>query len=188
MLTHIGTKTLATPRLILRRMTVDDAQDMYLNWAADEKVPRYLSWDVHKSVEATREILETWVAAYDNLENYHWVIEFDRTIIGTIGLHNIHSRHERCELGYCIGSKWWNKGLVTEAVGEVIRFAFREVNANKVFALHDIENAASGRVMQKNGMKPDGLLREHNLRKDGTRGDLAYYSILKSEWMLGDQI
>jgi len=181
-LTHKGTVTLTTPRLILRRLAVDDAQAMHENWAADEKVTKYLSWNVHESVEVTRELLIKWVAGYDNIETYHWAIVFDGTLIGTIGLPSLHSWHERCELGYCIGSGWWNNGLMTEAAGAVIKFAFEELNANKIFALHDTENIGSGRVMQKNGMTQEGLLREHNQRKDGTRGDLAYYSILKAEW------
>jgi len=182
MLTHKGTVTITTPRLTLRRLTVDDAQAMYDNWATDEKVTKYLSWNVHESVEDTKELLTQWVAGYDNLETYHWVIEFGGTIIGTINFHAISNWDEHCEMGYCIGSKWWNMGIATEAVGEVIRFAFEELNANKVCALHDTENIGSGRVMQKNGMKQEGLLREHKVRKDGTHGDLAYYAVLKSEW------
>ena len=182
MLTHKGTVTLSTPRLILRRITVDDAQNMYNNWASDEKVPIYLTWDVHKSVEETRGLLEKWMPEYDNPMYYHWVIEYHGTIVGTINLHDVQDKPERCELGYCIGSKWWNSGIMTEAAGAVIRFAFKEMNANKVCAIHDTDNMASGMVMQKNGMKREGLLLEHKLRKDGTRGDFAYYAILKREW------
>ena len=182
MLTHKGTMTLTTPRLVLRRLTVDDAPDMYNNWASDEKVPKYLSWNVHESVEVTRELLAKWGSEYDNPKNYHWVIEYAGTIVGTINLHDIKDDSERCELGYCIGSKWWNMGIVTEAAGAVIRFAFEELGANRVCALHDTANVGSGRVMQKNGMKQEGLLREHKMRKDGTRGDLAYYAIIKKEY------
>ena len=182
MLTHKGTVTLTTPRLILRRFTADDAQPMYDNWATDERVPKYLSWEVHASVEFTKTLLAGWIAEYDNPETYHWVIEFEGTPVGTINLHSISTRDERCEFGYSLGSKWWNKGIMTEAAGAVIRFAFEELNANKVYALHDVENIGSGRVMQKNSMTQDGLLREHNVQKDGTRGDVAYYSILKREW------
>ncbi|MDD4495516.1 MAG: GNAT family N-acetyltransferase [Eubacteriales bacterium] len=182
MLTHKGTVTLITPRLKLRQLIVDDAQVMYKNWASDEKVTKYLSWDIHKSIKATSELLAKWVVEYEKLNYYHWVIELSGTIIGTINFHSISDKDEHCEMGYCIGSKWWNKGFVTEAVAEMIRFAFEELNANKVCALHDTDNVASGRIMQKNGMKQEGLLREHKMRKDGTRGDLAYYSILKDEW------
>ena len=179
---HKGTVTINTPRLVLRRLTEEDAQNMYNNWASDEKVPKYLSWNIHESVETTRELLATWVAEYEKPEHYQWVIEYDGAIVGTVGLHAVSDKHERCEMGYNIGSKWWNKGIVTEAVGAVINFVFTELNMNKVCALHDTENIGSGRVMQKNGMKQEGLLYEHSVRKDGTRGNLAYYAIIKSEW------
>ena len=182
MLTHKGTVPLTTPRLVLRRLTVDDAQAMYDNWATDENTTKYLIWDVHESIEATRELLTKWVPEYDKAEYYHWVIQYDGTIVGTINFHAIANKEEHIELGYCIGSKWWNKGIVTEAVSALLQFAFEELNANKVCALHDTENISSGRVMQKNGMKQEGLLREHKLRRDGTRGDLACYAILKREW------
>jgi len=188
MLTHKGTLTLTTPRLTLRRLTVDDAPAMYENWASDEKVTKYLSWDIHESVEATSELLTKWVTEYKKPKYYHWVIEFNGTIIGTINFHAISDKDEHCEMGYCIGSKWWNKGFVTEAAAEIIRFAFEELNANKICALHDTDNIASGRIMQKNGMKLEGLLRKHKMRKDGTRGDLAYYSILKDEWVINKKL
>lgn len=183
MLTHKGTVELTTPRLLLRRLTIDDAQAMYENWASDEKAPKFMSWEPHKSIEETKEILATWIAEYEKTEYYHWAIEVGGTIVGTVGLHAVSDKHERGELGYCIGSKWWNQGIVTEAVGAVIRFMFTECNANKICALHDIENPGSGRVMQKNGMRQEGLLREHHVRKDGSRGDLAYYAILKNEYI-----
>jgi len=182
MLVHKGTIMLTTPRLVLRRLAIDDAQAMYENWASDEAVTKYMSWDVHESVEVTRDILSKWIADYEKPDYYHWAIEYENTLIGTIGLNAVNTTHERCEMGYCIGTKWWNQGLVTEAVGEVIRFVFEDLNGNKVCALYDVQNPGSGRVMQKNGMKQEGLLREQNIRKDGTRGDIAYYAIIRSEW------
>jgi len=182
MLTHKGTVMLTTPRLVLRRLRLNDATAMYLNWASDEKVPKYLSWDVHVSVEVTKELLAKWTPGYDNADYYCWVIEYGGVIVGTIGLHGISDKHERVEMGYCIGSKWWNRGIVTEAAGAVIHFAFEQLGAHKICALHDTKNAGSGRVMQKNGMKLEGTLRGHMARKDGTWGDLAYYAIFRSEW------
>ncbi len=171
---------------MLRRLTPDDAQAMYDNWATDEKVTEYLSWYVHESIEETRELLAKWGAEYEKPDYYHWAIEYEGSIIGTVGLHNVSDQNEHCELGYCIGSKWWNQGIMTEAVGAVIRFMFAEVNANKICALHDIQNIGSGSVMRKNGMQQEGLFREHSVRKDGTRGDMAYYAILRSEWIMNE--
>ena len=182
MLTHKGTVTIITPRLTLRRAAAEDAQAMYENWAADKKSTAYLSWDAHSSPEETRALLEKWIASYADPEYYNWVIEYGGTIVGSIHFDNVHTVHERCEIGYCIGSKWWNKGIATEATGLVIRFAFEQMNAHKIYALYNTENIASGRIMEKNGMKREGLLREHYIMKDGRRGDMARYAILRGEW------
>ncbi|MHB1484893.1 MAG: GNAT family N-acetyltransferase [Saccharofermentanales bacterium] len=183
MLTHKGTITLITPRLKLRRFTIDDAQAMYDNWATDEKTTKYLSWEPYTEIEKLKEFLGKCIENYENPECYHWTIEFQGEIVGTINLHDIENRKEICELGYCIGSKWWNMGIMTEAAKAVIDFAFSELNANKVCGLYDVDNVASGKVMQKCEMKLEGVLREESLRKDGTRNDMAFYGILKSEWL-----
>ncbi|MBQ7283706.1 MAG: GNAT family N-acetyltransferase, partial [Oscillospiraceae bacterium] len=85
------------------------------------------------------------------------------------------------EIGYCIGRKWWGKGLVAEAFSDLIRFFFEEVGAEKVCARHDVDNPASGRVMQKCGLKFEGVIRRELLVKEKPR-DLAHYSILKDEY------
>ncbi|MCL2508788.1 MAG: GNAT family N-acetyltransferase [Oscillospiraceae bacterium] len=182
MLTHKGTVTLTTRRLVLRRIAVDDVEAMFRNYASDDKVTKYLSWNTYADMEKLREYVESFIPSYENLEYYHWGITMNGEFIGTINLHAISNKNEHCELGYCMGSRWWNNGIMTEAAAEVIRFAFEELNVNKICALHDVENPASGMVMQKNGMKREGLLREHTVRRDGTHGDMAWYAILKSEW------
>ena len=184
MLTHKGTLTLKTPRLALRRFTADDAQMMYDNWAKDENVPRFLSWKIHESVEQTREILTQWAGEYDSPEYYHWAIQYipDNTIVGGINLHGVSNKSWRAELGYNLGSKWWNKSIMTEAAGAVLKFAFDEIGFNKICAMHDTENVGSGRVMQKIGMIREGRFYKHSRRKDGTWGDIDYYGILKENW------
>lgn len=182
MLTHQGTGTFSTSRLLLRRFTLDDAQAVYDSYTSDEKVSLRHNLDAHKSVEETRAMLAEWIAEYSNQKYYHWVIEHENMVIGEINLFNIANEQERCELGYTIGSEWWNNGFATEAVGEILRFAFEEVHFNKVCARHDADNFASGKVMQKNGMKQEGVFREHAVKKDGAKIDVTFYGILRSEW------
>lgn len=86
MITHKGTQTIHTERLILRKFTVDDAQAMFENWASDEKVTRYLTWCPHESPEATKQLLELWCAAYENPNTYNWVMEYEGTPIGNISV------------------------------------------------------------------------------------------------------
>lgn len=58
---YLGTKQLETNRLIFRRFTMDDVQNMYKNWASNYEVAKYLIWQPHKNAEETKEILENWI-------------------------------------------------------------------------------------------------------------------------------
>lgn len=100
MITHKGTQTIHTDRLILRKFTVDDAQAMFENWASDERVTRYLTWCPHESPEATRQLLELWCAAYENPSAYNWVMEYEGTPIGNISVVRLSEKCEYAELGY----------------------------------------------------------------------------------------
>lgn len=183
MLTHKGTVTLRTARLTLRRFILDDAQAVHDSYTSDEHVAKYHDMDAHMSVEDTSEMLIESIADYDNLQNYYWAVEYDGIIVGEINFFDIDNEQGKCEVGYTVGSKWWNHGIATEALAEVIRFAFAEVNLNKVFARTDPVNISSCKVMQKNNMKQEGLFREDKVRKDGTRRDTVFYAALKREWM-----
>jgi len=170
-----------TPRLTLRRFTSDDAKAMFENWATDPLTVKYLSWELHPSAEFTKTLLEGWIENYAKADNYNWLIEFDKTPIGNINVHNISDKKGSCEIGYCMGSQWWNNGIMTEALCAVIDFLFTEVGMHRIAAVHDEENGASGRVMQKAGMFYEGKMRENCLRKDGTYSGMCIYGILKSD-------
>ncbi|MBQ7915315.1 MAG: GNAT family N-acetyltransferase [Firmicutes bacterium] len=176
---HLGTIELHTPRLLLRRYTPEDAVEVYKNWATDPLTSKFLSWNVHESVEETRDIVGRWVESYEDPAVYHWVLQYGDTLIGAISLHDISLKNERVEVGYCMGSKWWNQGLMTEALAAVIRFCFDELECHKVCGRFDTENIGSGRVMQKCGMQPEGILCQDYKRKDGSFGDMAMYGIVR---------
>lgn len=182
MLTHKGTQTIKTPRLILRRFTLDDAQMMYDNWAKDERVTKYLTWEAHACVEVTVGILKEWVEKYKNDDYYHWAIEFEGEPVGAIGVVEISDKHSRGVIGYCIGYDYWNKGIVTEALQAVIDYMYSQVNMNKLSAYHDVENIGSGKVMEKCGMIEEGILREDMLRRDGSYGDMRLLGITLGDW------
>jgi len=82
------------------------------------------------------------------------------------------------EIGYWVAPEFWNKGYCTEALKEVIRFGFEELKLHKIVARHMIHNLASGRVMQKAGMKLEAFLRQ-DVFKNGKFVDMAVYSIIK---------
>ena len=151
----IGTVKLESPRLILRRGTLEDAEEMFKNWASDDEVTKYLTWDSHKTIKDTIDILKMWVKQYGTSTFFQWIIELksEKFPIGTINLFSVNLKEESCEIGYCLGSKYWGLGYASEACREVLNFAFNRIGFKVVYARHEIHNPASGRVMEKNGMK-----------------------------------
>lgn len=182
MLIHKGTKTLKTKRLILRKFVVDDYNDMFNNWATDERVTRFLTWLPHESPQVTRQLLESWCSSYDNENTYNWAIELGGKVIGGISIVRLSEKSEYAELGYCMSHKFWNKGLMTEAARAVIDFLFNEVGVHRVSIAHAVKNPASGRVAQKCGLTYEGTKRECFKSSLGEFLDIANYGILKHEW------
>ncbi len=183
MLTHKGTQTIETARLILRRARLEDAEPMFRNWASDPEVTKYLTWPPHTSVEVTQKILEIWLAEYDKSDQYQWMIELKELgkPIGSISVVRQNDYVQEAEIGYCIGTRWWHKGIMTEALTAVIEYLFVEVGMNRVAARHDPNNPHSGGVMRKCGMKYEGTHRACDRNNQGIC-DAAQYAIVRSEW------
>ncbi|MDO4924899.1 MAG: GNAT family N-acetyltransferase [Turicibacter sp.] len=184
MLTHQGTKVIETHRLILRPFNVNDTADMFKNWASDDEVTKYLTWPTHSSLEVSQMIIDSWVSGYGEPDCYQWAIELKEIheVIGSISLMNINNDYESGEIGYCIGRHFWNQGIVTEAFQALIPFCFDEIEIIRLVARHDVNNPASGRVMQKCGLTYEGTLRKVSKNNKGEFIDCCYYSILKEEY------
>ena len=133
---HIGTREIATERLTLRRFEIEDAENVFYNWFSDEQTVKYLTWPVYKSVDEAEDMIKSWIAQYDNTEYYNWAIELNdlEQPIGNISVVSIDENTESIELGYCLGSQFFNKGYMTEAVTAIIRFFINEVGAGRVWA------------------------------------------------------
>ena len=180
---HRGTKQLQTERLLLRKLHVNDAKQMYENWASDKDVVTFLTWPVHNDVEVTKNILLDWMESYHEDRFYQWGIEIEdtKTLIGTMSVVEINDKIKSLQIGYCIGSQWWHQGYTSEALTAVIDYLFNEVGCNRIEAKHDPRNPHSGAVMRKCGMKYEGTLRQSDINNQGIC-DTCYYSILRNEW------
>lgn len=180
---HQGTVMLETERLMLRRFAVEDGQAMYDNWASDDEVTRFLTWPTHSSVDVTNAILKEWTESYVNPDFYQWAItvkaEGDQPV-GSISVVSLKEKIGRAEIGYCIGRRWWHRGITSEALKAVIAFLFDRVGANCVAARHDLKNPHSGAVMRKAGMAYEGTLRQAARSNQGIC-DVSCYSILAEE-------
>lgn len=183
MLNHTGTVIIETPRLRLRRLTIADADAMFETWASDAEVTRYLTWLPHESAMQTRDIIETWLEAYESLDCYNWGLELKETgaLIGSLSVVSVDERIECFNIGYCMGRAYWGRGLMTEALGAVCEHLFGVVGANRVEACHDVNNPASGRVMQKCGLRFEGILRDGSRGGAGEWRDVKLYALLKRD-------
>jgi RimJ/RimL family protein N-acetyltransferase len=101
-------------------------------------------------------------------------------LMGAIGLH-VDMEHNRAELGYWLGHRYWRNGYTTEAAKAMLRYGFEELHLRRVFARHFGMNPASGRVMQKIGMTREGVMRQHFVKR-GVPVDVVFYAILADEW------
>ena len=84
-------------------------------------------------------------------------------------------------IGYCIGRKWWNNGITSEALKELIRFFFEEVCVNRIESRHDPRNPNSGKVMTKHGLKYEGTMRQSDINNQGIC-DAAFYALLSEDY------
>ena len=100
--------------------------------------------------------------------------------IGTISVVKVNEDIDSLELGWVIGKKYWGKGYTAEAATKMVDILFDQVGANCIYALHDMNNPNSGRVMQKIGMKYEGTLRQSCKNNQGIV-DSARYSIIKTD-------
>lgn len=185
---HKGTITIETPRLVLRKFTVDDVDAAFRNWTSDESVTKFLRWPTHASIDITKRVLNDWISGYNRLDFYQWAItlkEIDEPI-GTISVVDIDEMTERVHIGYCIGSRWWHCGYVSEALSAIIPFFFEQVEVKRIESQHDPENPNSGRVMKKCGLIYEGTLRKADWNNRGIV-DACIYSMLASDYF-GNEI
>lgn len=179
---HLGTQTLETPRLILRRFTAADAPAMFHNWASDSAVTKFLTWPPHADESVSLAHIQTM--DYENPAVYDWGIELKELgqVIGSIGVVGHKDAIEMVHVGYCIGQNWWHQGLMSEAFAAVIRFFFEEVGVNRIETRHDTNNPNSGKVMLKCGLTCEGILRQSDLNNQGLN-DSAWYAILREDYL-----
>ncbi len=183
---NYGTKKLETDRLILRKFVTEDIEQSFVNWASDFNSSRYFVNYPHKRKSDTENVINHWIQSYENKCTYVWAIEVKETgdVIGNIAVDASFAVLEMCEIAYMLGSSWWNKGYASEALEKVLNYLFSHEGFYLVEAKYNITNKASAKLLQKVGMRQDGILRDRRINKEsGERNDLVICSLLKSEYI-----
>lgn len=183
MLTHIGTQTIETERLILRRFEYADDDAMLKYWAADEKIQSLYSEPVYSTKTEVKGLLDKYIPSYEKSDYYRWAVtEKDKNeCIGQIAYFLVDSKNHFAEIEYCIGSAFQRKGYATEAAKAVIAFGFEKINLHKVQICCKEINKPSQRVIEKCGLTYEGMLRDY-FYMDNQYIGRRYYSILRNEY------
>jgi ribosomal-protein-alanine N-acetyltransferase len=162
-------------------MTLEDAADIF-DYAHDLEVTRYVLWQPHRSIDDSQQFLASVVAGYEHLYLADWGIvhKGDRKLIGSCGFHGWRPEHARASLGYVLARAYWGQGYTTEAARAVVAFGFEQMQLNRIQADCHVNNLASARVMEKIGMRCEGILRQYRFVK-GAYWDFKRHSILKAD-------
>ena len=177
-------RELETDRLILRKYTKDDVEPFYNNVGSDFEVTKYVMWNKHENISATKELIDKWILDYEKGDTFRWavVLKSDGNLIGNIDCVKVDIKNKTCEIGYVYGSKFWGCGYATEAFKKVIDYLMNEVGIYTVYAEHLGLNPASGEVMKKCGMTYEGTLKNRVIDKTtGVYDNLVCYSISKGK-------
>lgn len=174
--------TLYTERLILRPLSVLDADDMF-EYSRTPYVGPLAGWEPHKSVSETIIVIRNLITPRTQYDIGVWAIVEKQSgkMIGTIELYN-HTPLFKAELGYALSPKYWGMGIVPEAANEVISYGFEYLSLKRIEVGIFVNNIQSKRVCEKTGFTFEGVSRNGYIRYDGVIFDKANYGMTKEDY------
>lgn len=174
--------TLYTERLMIRPLSVLDADDMY-EYAKTPLVGPMAGWPPHLSISDTINVIKIMSTIKTPYELGAWaiVLKNSQKMIGTIELYN-HYHHFKAELGYSLNPTYWGNGYATEAAREVISFGFDYLDLKRIEVGTFLDNYQSQRVCEKLGFIKEGVARNGYIRYDGKIFDKLVYGMTNTEY------
>jgi ribosomal-protein-alanine N-acetyltransferase len=171
-------QNLETERLLLRRVVNEDVNEIFA-LRSDQEVMKYIPRPLVKTEEEALAHIAMIDEKIDSNEGINWAITLkdNPKLIGIIGHYRIRPEHFRAEIGYMILPEYQGKGIISEAIKEVINYGFEVMKLHSIEAIIDPENFASEKVLQKSGFVKEAHLKE-NEYYEGRFLDTVIYSIL----------
>lgn len=174
---------LETERLLLREIIEKDADAIYQCFS-NEEVMKYYGQTVFTELKQAQTMIEFFASHYKERKSVRWGIELKEApgLIGTIGLNNLLEKYKRAEIGYELHPDYWRSGYISEALKEVLSYAFQELDLQRIGAIVFLENKASNHLLTKLGFQKEGVLRDY-IYQDGLSYDTNVFSLLKKEFI-----
>ena len=171
-------QNLETERLLLRRVVNEDVNEIFA-LRSDQEVMKYIPRPLVKTEEEALAHIAMIDEKIDSNEGINWAITLkdNPKLIGIIGHYRIRPEHFRAEIGYMLLPEYQRKGIISEAIKEVINYGFEVMKLHSIEAIIDPENFASEKVLQKSGFVKEAHLKE-NEYYEGRFLDTVIYSIL----------
>ena len=171
---------LYTERLILRRLTQDDADDFFY-LRTSPKMRTYSHREPDASVEVTKALIDKINTIIDNGEGINWAISLkdDPRLIGVVSFWRIFKEQHRAEMGYTLHHDFQKKGCMHEATVAILEYGFKTLGLHSVEARLNPENQPSVRVLERNGFVKEGYFKE-DIYHNGKYQDTAVYSLLNT--------
>lgn len=174
-----------TESLIIRELKEADIQEVHA-YASDPDVTKYVPFGpntLKESEEFVRMCIE-YQYQEDRVDFELAVIErHDNKLIGACGIHISDKQNREGWIGYVLNKEYWGKGYGTDIAKILLNFGFNQLKLHRIYATCDPENLGSEKIMQKIGMKKEGLMRK-NMWTKGSWRDSLLYAILEEEFQI----
>lgn len=166
---------LETVRLKLRKISLDDAEDMFL-LRTNKEAMKYIHKPKLNSIDDAKEL----IIKMNDPDRIQWgiALKTENTFIGTIGYHRIIKEHYRAEIGYMLHPDYWNTGMMSEALTAVIDFGLNKMNLHSIEAIINPGNSVSRMILKKYNFIKEAYFKE-NFFFEGKFLDSEVYSLLK---------
>ena len=170
---------LETNRLVLRQITIEDANEIF-ELRSNAEAMKYIGRPKPKVVEDVHELIANMNELTARIQ-WGVTLTSENKVIGTIGYHVIDKQHYRAEIGYMLHPDYWRSGIMSEALIATVNFGFEKIGLYSIEARIAPENIASAKILEKNGFIKEGHLKE-SFFYDDRFSDTGIYSMLKSVW------
>lgn len=171
-----------TDRLCLRPIEVSDAADLYAVYS-DPSVMRFLTLHPHTNVDQTLHAIRTVFLPFQKrCVPQTWVIEWiqEDKVIGLLNVHTIED--DIGKVGYVLHRDYWNRGIMKEALPQLLKVAFTQLELHRIEAMYEPKNLASGSVLASCGFQQEGILRKYTKLSDDRYHDMVLAAILKDDY------
>ncbi|KPE50610.1 GNAT family N-acetyltransferase [Chryseobacterium indologenes] len=157
---------LETERLILRQLTLHDAEDLFEYFSLDE-VMEYYDLPPFKTIQDAQNIINHFNGEFEKGKGFRWALELksEKKVIGTCGYHNWYKDHYKAEIGYELNPAFWRNSYMKEAILPILTFGFETMQLHRVDAFIDPANISSEKLLTSLNFKEEGLLHDFFFEK-----------------------